>query len=328
MTTGFINAMQLSQDIANNVSKPFLEQNQSNKIAQILEEAQRSGDPNAMQQSITKILQQVRPERQAQAVELLQGVANNIAAKNQKQAWANQGYDPNLPQAANIQEMKNRGAIAKEQAKVKGQEGDEFNKIREKQVAELTNKYLDEAKQGEEQKYAIETARKAIKGNISGPGIEAYLKSNPYTGLLIGLTPDESSLMASNKKLLEGSKGLFGSKPTEREIFILLEQFLPSISKTKEANEAGLRFVEQLNDIKILRGQLVDELTNGGTKYVPNLEIQLDKLLKPYGDNILAELKAHKGLEEVKTEDKPTEKKPMSEADNLLEITRKRREKK
>lgn len=179
--------------------------------------------------------------------------------------------------------------------------GADFAASREKAVSEYVNNAISQGEDAEDLKYTIATAKKAINGDITGPGVQAILKNNPYSQLYVGLSPDEASLQAANKKLLEGSKGIFGSKPTEREIFLLLNSMLPSIGKTKEANLAGLGFIERINDMKLLYSQMVDELTDGGTKYIPDLERQVNARLKPISEKLRQDLEV--AVKELPKED-------------------------
>lgn len=174
----------------------------------------------------------------------------------------------------------------------KKQPGDEFKNIREKAVSEYVNNAIAQRDEAENLKYSLATVRKAINGNITGPGLAAVAKNNPYTQLLVGLTPDEALLQSANKKLLQGTKGIFGPKPTEREIFLLLNSMLPSIGKTKEANLAGLEFIDKVNDMILLHSEMVDRLTEGGTKYVANLEKQVADLTRPFAEKIRDELQS------------------------------------
>lgn len=169
--------------------------------------------------------------------------------------------------------------------------GKEYGKLREKAVADYVNTAAAEGETAEEQKFAISQARKAVAGDIQGPGFKALFKNNPYGQLIGGLTPDEASLQAANKQLVSGTKGLFGPKPTEREIFLLLNSMLPSIGKTKEANNAGLDFIEKVNDMKLAKAEIINELTDGGTKYVPNLEQLVQAQMKPLAEALRDELK-------------------------------------
>ena len=163
----------------------------------------------------------------------------------------------------------------------KNRPGGEFNKLREKSVADLVNKAFEKRSESEDLKFNLNIARKAINGEIQEPGLMAIAKNDPYGQLYFGLTPDEAALQAANKKILGGAKGIFGSKPTEREIFLLLNGMLPSIGKTREANLAGLDILEKANDLTILYSDLVDKITEGGTKYVPNIESQVNERMKP-----------------------------------------------
>lgn len=169
--------------------------------------------------------------------------------------------------------------------------GAEFAKIREKSVSDYVNNALANRESAEELKFTLSEAEKAVKGDIATPGVKAALKNNPYGQLLMGLTPDEALLQATNKKLLEGTKGIFGSKPTEREIFLLLNSMLPSIGKTKEANLISLGFIKKVNDMKLLHSEIVDRLTEGGTKYIPDLERQVNNLIKPFSEKLRDDLK-------------------------------------
>ncbi len=187
--------------------------------------------------------------------------------------------------------------------------GKEYQKLREKAVGDYVNDAISKGDEAVDQKLAIAEARKAIGGDIAEPGFKAALKNNPYSQMIVGLTPDESSLQAANKQLLSGTKGLFGSKPTEREIFLLLNSMLPSIGKTKEANEAGLAIIEKVNDMKMLRSEIIQRLTEGGSLYVPNLEQQVNEELKPVTDALLEELKEA----DAKFNKKPEEKKSESQ---------------
>ncbi len=180
--------------------------------------------------------------------------------------------------------------------------GTEFSNIREKSVADYTNNSITKGEEAEDLKYTIETAKKAIQGEVAGPGLEAMAKNNPYMQLLTGLTPDEAALQAANKKLVGGAKGIFGSKPTEREIFLLLNSMLPSIGKSKEANMAGLDYIERVNDMAIMHSDIVNELTDGGTKYVPDIERQVNAKMRPYSERLREDLKS--SVESLSPKDK------------------------
>lgn len=168
-------------------------------------------------------------------------------------------------------------SIYVEQEKAKG--GKVYQKDREQKVADYVSNSLAARDQAEEAAVAISDIKEAIEGDIAGPGLKAILKNNEYGQLLLGQTPDEAKLTTANKKLLEGAKGLFGSRPTEREIFLLLGSMLPAVGKSKEANQTSLYFIEKLNELKIIRGDIVEELSKDG--YVADLESQVYQRMKP-----------------------------------------------
>lgn len=183
------------------------------------------------------------------------------------------------------EELKQRQAETKRK-----KPGDEFASIREKSIADYVNTAITSGEEADNLRFSLDEARKALQGDVSGPGFTALAKNNPYMQILVGLTPDESLLLSANKKLLEGTKSIFGSKPTEREIFLLLNSMLPSIGKTKEANLAGLNFIERVNDMKLMHSDFVSELTQGGTKFIPDLERQVNAKMRPYAETLKKDL--------------------------------------
>lgn len=224
---------------------------------------------------------------------------------------ASEEYQNASPSEKNVMLIKNR--VSKENAKAivdpdieaeKNAEGKKYREGREKSVSDYVEKTKTDGDNAEDMKFSLAESRRAIEGDITGPGYKALLKENPYSQIILGLTPDEALLQASNKKLLEGSKGLFGPKPTEREIFLLLNSMLPSIGKTKEANLAGLDFIEKINDMKILKSEIVNEITDGGEKYVPNIQQVVQERMKPLVEQLKIELndanKKFEGTEKIK----------------------------
>jgi len=176
----------------------------------------------------------------------------------------------------------------------KKKEGEEYTKIREKETADYVTQAIQKGTDAEEQEGVLDIAEKAIMGDVQGPGYLAMLKKSEFGQLLLGQTADEATLAAATKKLLEGSKGVFGNNPTEREIFLLLDQMLPAMGKSKEANLAGIGFLRKLNAVKIERAKLIDELTDGGSKYIPNLQSIVNKKMFAAGETLRDEIRAEK----------------------------------
>jgi len=348
-------------------------------IKNILAEAQASGDPQVLQNSIGRILSSVSKENQPAAINYLQNMMTTAQTKQQQQQQfareKEQGLLPGAAPAVQVQALKasqqekamqdifgnnatagqpnqlqqpagqlnqpvptqpnqlsddsitttdgrqfNQKQIDQmiasphenirrlgeslnsqltEQRKAKKEIGQTYGKEREKSLS----KYIDESQVKADEAYrskiAIDEIRTALKGNIAGPGLKAVVKNSEYGKLMFGLNPDETLLRTANKTLLEGSKGLFGPKPTEQEIFILLEDMLPSIGKSREANEVGLKFIERLNNLKILQGELIDQISEGGTKYVPDLRSQVNKALIPFGEKLKEDLQQESEKQQI-----------------------------
>lgn len=183
-------------------------------------------------------------------------------------------------------------------AKVPNKPGSKYAELREHAIHDYVTDKFKQSEEAETLRFSIDSARKAINGDVTGPGFKAVAKNNPYTQLIIGLTPDEALLQAANKNVLSGLKGIFGNKPTEREIFLLLNSMLPSIGKTKEANLVGLDLIERVNDMKIQQGDIVNKLTKDGTVYVADLESKVNSRMKSKVDKLKRDLEtANKKLE-------------------------------
>lgn len=176
--------------------------------------------------------------------------------------------------------------------------GVEFAKGREKQVLDYVGNSIEKYNQALEMQHVLSDVDRAISGEVEGEGLMAAVKNNPIGQLLVGLTPDEATLVAANKKLLGGTKSIFGSKPTEREIFLLLNSMLPSVGKSPQANRASYELLKKYNDLELMHGEIVDELTEGGTKYVDNLEQQVRERMKPIGEMFLKEVREEKSRQE------------------------------
>lgn len=186
----------------------------------------------------------------------------------------------------------------------KNKPGGEYGKLREKAISELVSESFEARNKAEDLSDTINQARQAISGDITGPGLEAVIKKNPYGQLMLGLTVDESKLETLNKKMLEGTKGLFGPKPTENEIFLLLNGMLPARGKSKEANMASLDILSKANDLVKIKGDLISEITRGGKDYVPDLEEQLNKKMRPLMHKFISQVEeAREKYSEQETKD-------------------------
>lgn len=171
----------------------------------------------------------------------------------------------------------------------------EYEKRRGISVSNFVEDAFSEAKKASEFEYSLGMAEMAANGQVTGPGATAILKDNHIGQLFAGLTPDESMLQVAVKQLLEGSKGIFGNTPTEKEIFTLLNSMLPSIGKSKEANRAAINALRDLNKFKVERSEIVSQITDGGRNYVPDLESKVVKDMGEKGKEFIINLKEQRG---------------------------------
>jgi len=89
--------IELARNASNNVTAGFKEGQQRNIIEDILSDAQQSGDVDQLQKSLGKILSQVEPSRQQAAIQVIEGIAQNMQRKKQSTALQDVGVNPNLP---------------------------------------------------------------------------------------------------------------------------------------------------------------------------------------------------------------------------------------
>ncbi len=101
----------IGREAGSNLSNAFARVKDENAIETILSEAMGTGNPEVLQNSIGKILSQVSPERQGQAVQYLQNTYANLQKKQDEarrvQSAEKGGYDPYAPpqvQAAQVRE--------------------------------------------------------------------------------------------------------------------------------------------------------------------------------------------------------------------------------
>lgn len=326
--------------IGTNMASAFQNYSDKSSIESILSQAMDTEDPEVINNSIGQILSHVSPERQGPALQLLQNMAQNIDRRKQLQQKQMQdrqqldalerqrglvpgalsGFEGNLNMAEKAsRDLAGKGGSTEPGAK-------KYHEAIATDVAKYVGNALQKGQEADDMEIAMAEIDQAIEGDITGPGLMAIAKDNPFLQLFIGLTPDEATLKAANKKVLEGSAGIFGARPTEREIFLLLEEMLPSISKTPAANKAGMEVIKRRNDIAKLHAQIVDELTEGGAKYVPNIKSLAAVKMEPYAKEFLKELQAKKVATMEKKSGKQSKPEQLSLSQQLEAKARARRE--
>lgn len=104
----------IGRTIGNNFQKSQTKQRDSSAIESILAEAMSTGTPEALQNSIGKILSQVSPERQGVAVQYLQNAYQNVQKRNDtskqeqiaREAAKQAGYTHGAPAQVQAQQVK------------------------------------------------------------------------------------------------------------------------------------------------------------------------------------------------------------------------------
>lgn len=103
-------SFQIGQQVGNNFGKAFEQVNDQNTIDRIISDALETGDPEAFQDSMGKILSQVSPQNQGNAIKFLEMKTKSIAEKKtlqrKQQAYGKLGLDPDLDPAINAQLLK------------------------------------------------------------------------------------------------------------------------------------------------------------------------------------------------------------------------------
>lgn len=159
---------------------------------------------------------------------------------------------------------------------------------------------------------AIEDVEKAISsGNISPGSLANIFKGFGKIGDKISealVNKDQAALMASIPQLLEGWKEVFGVRLSDADLKLLQDK-LPSIGKTPEANRAIVKVLRKYADMTVLRSQIAREVKekNKGLRplgYADKIEQLFDeriapvKIVNPNNGNII-EVPAYKVSEAI-----------------------------
>lgn len=106
------NPFQIVQESQNRAAKIFKEGREQSSLDNILSEAMSSNSPDVLQSTLGKILSQVAPEKQAAAMQVVQGKIKQIKENQQQQreiqAAEEGGYNPYAPAGVQTQQVKDR----------------------------------------------------------------------------------------------------------------------------------------------------------------------------------------------------------------------------
>ena len=361
MTMAYNAAMQAG----NNISRGFREARDTNTIDEILSNALKTDNPQALQSSIVKILSQVSPEKQGAAIQFLQSRVKSIDESRKEklkvESGSRGGYDPYATPGVQTQQVKDKGKrerlgnifgqpqpmnqmapmnqgfsqeiansdqVSEQQSpfsrftkgQLIGMAGSEDREISEPAKAELRErdkqdilkhkeeqaarkeiiefhkesaKYDDElqhnARVAKKQDMAIDDIEKAINsGNIKPSSWANIFKGFGALGEKISnalINKNEAELSAAIPQLLEGWKQVFGVRLTDADLQLLQDK-LPSIGKTPEANRAVLGILRKYSEASKLRAKIGAEIkkANKGLRplgYADQIEERYDEMTKP-----------------------------------------------
>lgn len=140
---------QTTHDTITNIGNAYYKQaddaQQRGAIEKILSDAQVSGDPMVLQQSIGKILSQVSPDRQAPALQYIQSIANNMQKQRSNKALREVGVNADLPEKLQEEQFKQKNSGSGSQKSLNKGLAEEFSKVIKSipgisQTASITNR--------------------------------------------------------------------------------------------------------------------------------------------------------------------------------------------
>ncbi len=191
---------------------------------------------------------------------------------------------------SNILESRRRAAEANqkntiEEKKLNRKEELDFHRDTQKFDEELSKNLKNAKKQND----TIKTIEKAVaSGNVTPSSWANIFKGFGEIGDKISkavLNKDEAALMSSIPNLLEGWKEVFGVRLSDADLRVLQDK-LPDIGKSPEANRAILKILKKYGEQNILRGDIAADIKkkNKGLRplgYAEKIEERFDELTTP-----------------------------------------------
>lgn len=178
-----------------------------------------------------------------------------------------------------------RASNLREDKNISRKEELQFHKESEKYDEELLKQSRTSKKQAE----TIKDIDKAIdSGNVGPSSFANIFKGFGTIGNKISealLNKDESTLLSSIPQLLEGWKEVFGVRLSDADLKLLQDK-LPSIGKTKEANKSVLNILKKYSEMTLLRSQIANQIksANKGLRklgYADDIEKRFDEMTTP-----------------------------------------------
>jgi hypothetical protein len=224
-----------------------------------------------------------------------------------------EGFYDLSPEEQNIKLLK--GGVSKENAKPILDLAVEKNKIKseEKKITRSEELQFHKESQGYDEelikqtkiaKRQVETFKDIDKaldsGNVKPTAISNILRAFGPIGELASkafLTEDAATLRASIPGLLEGWKEVFGVRLSDADLKLLQDK-LPDMGNSVEANRAILKVMKKYGKMTLLRSQIAQEIKekNNGLRpldYAGKIEKKFDemvtpvKMINPKNNNVL-----------------------------------------
>ncbi len=154
-----------------------------------------------------------------------------------------------------------KAALDKRQNETKVTHDDrmKFHTESEKYDTELHQKSVNAKSQLE----TLDTIEKAIKsGNIKPKSISNFFKGMGKIGDKLSeayLNKDQAALTASLPQLFEGWKDVFGTRLSDADLRVLQDK-MPSITKSPEANLVVVKIMRKYADMNRLRGEIAKDI--------------------------------------------------------------------
>jgi hypothetical protein len=175
----------------------------------------------------------------------------------------------------------------------KGQHAKEVQRKEDIEFHKETQKYdedlIQQNKVAKKQIEAIDTIEESINsGNVIQASAANLFKGFGKVGDKVSewlKNPDQAKFEAAIPQLLEGWKDVFGVRLTDADLRILQDK-LPSLGKSPEANRAVVGVLRKYADQNLLRGKISSEIksANGGLRplgYADQIERRFDEMVAP-----------------------------------------------
>jgi hypothetical protein len=189
------------------------------------------------------------------------------------------------PAKATLKKREEEEILKSAQEKQNRKEQIEFHK----ETAKYDEELLKNTQIAKKQLDTISDVEKSIKSGKVSP----FSVANIFKGLgPLGdkfaeamINNDQATILASIPQLLEGWKQIFGVRLSDADLRLLQDK-LPSIGKSPEANLAITKIMKKYGGLTLLRQQIAKDIKekNGGLRplgYVDKIEERFDQMTKP-----------------------------------------------